>query len=418
MKTILLSALCLISLGAAAQSGFKNGYYTTQAGDTVQVQIQDENWIRNPNEISIMQQGKTRTLTQAEIAGFGLAQGDVYRKFTVDVDASPLSLSNMAVNQPAVILRDTVLLRLLVSGPANLYELNDKGGKRHFYIQKGNEEPKELMYRKVKKEVDGKRMVATQELYKGLLLVYLSDCGVTERSVHSTSFKAEALTKIINKYNSCVEPNQEEYVAKEEKTRLRFGVTAGLGVATYTAHNEGDYNELVGSNFSSMNPNAGLIIDMVLPRGYGRWGVSSELAYKTYKMSGDYSEKSSSSSYLDYKTTFDLQYAALNMQVVYTMKGDSKLRPFLSAGLAMNFLVGDKSNQTSTRSQYGIVREYENPPLEEMRKLEQAILLGAGINYSQFVVSARYERGNGFSPYIGLNVIKSASTVQLSYLFN
>ncbi|RIJ41509.1 porin family protein [Pontibacter oryzae] len=418
MKTTLLAAFCLFSLSAAAQSGFKNGYYTSTAGDTVQTQIQDEDWIKNPDKISITQQGNTLSLSQSQMSGFGITQGDVYRKFAVNIDTSPVSLNTMELNQPAVIVRDTVMLRLLVSGTANLYELRDKEGKLHYYIQKGEEEPAELMFRKIKTEVNGKKVIATLEPYKGLLQVYLSDCGITERMINGTSFKAESFASVINAYNTCKEPAKQEYMAKEEKVRWYFGATAGYGLASYTIYNKGMYDELAGSEFSSLNPNAAVLVNMVLPRGHGRWGISSELGYKRYKMSGSYAEFKSSSSSSEYQTEFNLQYAAFNTQVVYTFKGNSWLRPFVSAGLALNMLVADNSLQTSTRRQYGVERSYENPPLAEMRKLEQSLLLGGGVNYSKLILSARYERGNGFSPYNGLKVVKTATTMQLAYLFN
>lgn len=418
MKTILLVALGLLSLNAAAQSSLKSGYYITAANDTVQVQIKDEDWIRNPNEISIVRQGKPEKLTKAEMSGFGIEQGDVYRKFAVDIDASPITLNNIVIDQQAIILRDTVLLRILVEGAINLYQLRDNDGKLHFYIQKGEEEPKELIYRKVKRVVNGKQMLVTLEPYKGLLQVYLGDCSISERKVQSTAFKTGSLVKIVSEYNRCQQPSQQEYVAKEEKTRWYFGMTAGFGLVKYTFKNEGSYSALAGTDFNSLNPNAALVINMVLPRGHGRWGVSSELGYKKYTMDGRYENYISSNMYSEYDTEFDLQYAAFNTQLVYTIKGDSRLRPFISGGIALNVLVGDNSYQTSTRSSYSITRRYENPPLEDMRKLEQALLMGAGIQYNRFILAGRYELGNGFSPYNGLKVTKSASTMQLTYLFN
>lgn len=400
MKTTLSILFCLCSLAAAAQSSPTIGYYINASGDTVAATIQDENWIRNPEQIRVEEQSGSRTIYLHEMQGFGLASGDVFRKFIVDVDVdvSPTDLNQMEPNEPQRMKRDTVLLRVLVVGAANLYTLNDRNGKLHYYIGKPGEEPRELVYRKALLNINNRTVTKTFESYKGILFLYLQDCGFTEQELHKVPFREQNLMQTIKKYNACKEPAaQEEYVATQSKTTFRFGAVAGIGAASFTFSGDESFSELTQSDFSSTGPVAGLVFDVVLPRGFGRWGLSNEVLYKPYRFEADYRE-SQGNDYSMYRTEFDLSYISLNTQVVYTIIGNAKLRPFLSAGIALNHLLSENSRQQSTVMRYGIERDYDKPALEEFRRLEQSLLLGAGINYKQFVLQARYERGNGFSP--------------------
>lgn len=418
MKTLLIFAFSyLLSISAYAQAGFSPGYYLTLSGDTVQTQIENRNWVRNPSEITAWQHGSSLKVPISQLGGFGIKGGDVYRKFVVDIDTSPTNLNGITQLQAPPTLRQAVLLRVLVDGEVKLYALNDHNGKKHFYIQRHFEEPRELIYLKVLVEANGRHMQKDLELYKSTLKTYLTGCNITEDDWNETAYTSKALSLIVQRYNDCLIPNKAPQIINKEKVALHFGVLAGGERVNNTFRGEfGD--DTTEPSYQSFNPIVGFALDVTFPRGHGRWGVLSELLWKHYKVSGTHTESLSPGSSTKYDVAYNQHYVALHSQGIYTIRGDRLLKPFVSAGIALNVLANNKSYVDINQTGNGYDFHQDGIPLEGMRRIEPAFLLGAGLKYSDFALMSRYEVGNGYSPFVNLYSRKHTFSLQAYYYFN
>ncbi|MCX2741629.1 hypothetical protein [Pontibacter anaerobius] len=414
MKTTLpLIILLFLCVSAFGQAKFEKGYYITVEGDSIQGYIKNEDWNRNPENIefkSSSENNSSQMLPLKQVQRFGFEDGDKYETFAVDVDVSPTNLNELVTNASPTIVRDTVMLRVLVKGTLNLFGYTDKSSKTHFYVSKGGEEPRELLYQRVKRNNNDKVGYLTLDLYKGLLSYYLSDCESVQSRVQKVEFKQSQLAALVAAYNACVNPGAVATEPEKEIGKLKLGVIGGFTALNYSFKSgSSSFNNLVNSDFNGQGVTAGLAVNYTLPRAHGKWAIANELMLKPYVAKGHYESSTETSD-----TEFKLLYLGLNSMVRYAFTTGA-FRPFVSVGLANNLMLSDNSRQQRETSRYGTVRQYDEKPLDEVRKYEQAILLGAGVFTDKYAAEARLEKGNGFSFYTALESSKTTLTLQLTY---
>ncbi|MFD2247837.1 PorT family protein [Pontibacter ruber] len=414
--TFLLSLTCAL---AFAQKNYVQGHYITHQGDTVQVHINDQNWDRNPQFIEVKREAHSsdvQKLKVTDIKGFSLSSGDKYESYIVDVDRSPNKLHQLeSITQP-VVERDTVFLRALVLGKANLYSLKDERAKEHYYLKTGEEEPVELIYR-VSMVEDGNRTGYTQlPIYRGMLIAKLTGCPEVSGKIARVEFKANALQRVVQEYNACVIGTDGNYATAEEKVKLNLLAIGGVSYTSLKFSGSG-FNSLLGEDFTGGNYNLGFSLLATLPRARGKWALRNDLTYHTLKTEGLYEEGSNvgQENYTKVETTFDMGYVGLSTSVRYKLL-EAGIKPYIHVGMANNFMVKNSSNQKSFRRYYGIERTKEESPLNDFRKYEQALFVGAGMQIKKVVAEIKYESGNAFSIYKSLASSRNTLTFQLGYV--
>lgn len=418
MKTTLpLLLLLFVCASALGQGKFEKGYYITFQGDSVSTYINNEDWMRNPEAIEVKKDpaaSAANKLTLQQIKRFGFIGGDTYETFAVDVDHSPLNLNNIMVDAPPTIVRDTVMLRSLVEGPVNLYVYTDRASKTHFYVQKGGEEPRELLYQRVKRTVNDEVTHMTLELYKGLLHVYFDACEDVKKRVDRVDFKQSQLQALVTAYNGCVNPSSVTHEVQKEKGHFRLGFIGGFSAASFAFMSGGTYDALVETDFSGGNATAGLALDYVLPRAHGKWTIANEVMLKPYSAEGHYEYRASDNNFEIVDTELKFVYVGIHNMLRYALSTGA-IRPYINVGIANNLMVSENGEQQVHKKTYSIERKFTRKPLEEYRKYEQALLFGAGVSTNKLAAEFRAERGNGFSPYVDISVNKRAYTLQLTY---
>jgi len=419
---ITFTLLFVLSFGYAfAQKNFVKGYYVTSRGDTVHTYIDDKNWSKSPRKIRIKsnpEAPEVTTLTIDQVEGFGLSTGDRFVREEVTVDKSPVDLNKMTVGAAPVIVADTVFLRILAKGRANLLYLKDEMGKEHFYIRKGAAQPQELILSRSLVEVNGKTVLRKTEVYKGLLAVYLADCPESKQKAEQTAFGMTSLKRLVSGYNNCFADSAVGYTAVTEKIITKIGVVGGLTInqLKFSGYETGR-EILMESDFRNTNYTIGLAMQTVLPRLHKRWSLYNELAWKPYQVEGEYVPFASGDNFTRQKVRFELGYIGLNTMVRYELS-TRKVRPFINAGVANNIsLINNNSLQYHERY-YTLERKGERKALMTVRKYEQAFLIGAGVSMDRFAAEVRYERGNGMSAYTSLKSSKRVVSFLLGYNFN
>ena len=417
MKTIFTLLLSFLTVASFAQRKFVSGYYITKQGERVEAQINDQNWDRNPTFIEITKGSEVMRLGVAELTSFGLSTGDAYYAYSVEVDKSPTKLNAIEPNSQPIIEREMVFLKAIVKGAASLFYLKDANAKEHFYVQNGDEEPAELIYRTIKHESEGKSGYTKLPIYRGMLSAKLTDCPKVTQDVAKLPFTQKALKELLENYNLCVSGSTGTYQAVQLGTIWNFSVAAGMG-NTSLSFSSAEHKSLTNADFNSTHYLAGVSALATLPRGRGKWAIQGNLFYRPLKAESESIERSitSNENYTRTTTSFDMAYLDVNAMVRYRFL-DGKLRPFLSAGLSNNLLVSDNSKQTVFTKFYTSENTRERKPLEETRKHEQALLFGLGVEMKKLAAELKMENGNGFSPYSGLKSSRNTFSFMLSYNF-
>jgi hypothetical protein len=413
MKTIFTFLLTFLTITGFAQRKFVPGYYITKQGDKVEAQINDQNWDRNPTFIEVSNGADVVRLGLDELSGFGLSTGDVYDAYSVEVDKSPTKINSIEISSQPVIVRETIFLKALVKGAASLYYLKDNNAKEHYYIQKGEEEPSELIYRTVKFQSGDKVGYNKLPIYRGMLTAKFTDCPAATEGISKLAFTQKDLVEQFEGYNLCVSGSAGTYKAVKEGIKWNIAATGGLTHSTLK-FTSSDSHSLTNGDFNGANYTIGLTALANLPRGRGRWAIQGDLLLKPFKAEDTYSYYSVGSIFntMQVTTTFDMSYIGVNTTVRYRLM-DGKIRPYLNAGIANNFVVQESNNQ-KTKSE-GSGDTQERKPLSEIRKHEQALVFGLGIEMNKLTAELKMENGNGFSPYKGLKSSRNSFAFLLGY---
>ncbi|PKV75073.1 outer membrane beta-barrel protein [Pontibacter ramchanderi] len=419
MKTILTLFLLGLCTAAFAQKNFVPGYYITHEGEKVEVYLNDLNWNKNPTSIEVRKDANSsasQMLRVKDIKGFAVSSGDVFYSFVVDVDKSPKRLQYIELGAQPIITRDTVFLRALVKGNTSLYYLKDEHALEHFYIQKGEEVPVELINRIVKQMKGGKTGYATLPIYKGMLQAKLVDCPEVSEKADRIALKQSALKSIVESYNQCMDGTQSEYTAAEEKIKLN--IFALGGILQHTLDIEGTSDDALNeTDFKGLNYSIGTSFIATFPRGRGKFALLAEAMYKSYEVEGTYIKRYNNAGdiYTDTKTNFDMAYVGLNTMLRYRLI-DTAIKPYISLGMGNNFMVSHESNQVILNYTSSSESRRERKPMADVRKHEQSLLLGFGVEVKRLSAELRLENGNGFSPYSGVASKNHTLGLQVGYL--
>lgn len=421
MKVFFTAFCCLLTFAAAAQKNFVRGYYITATGDTVQSFIDDRNWIKNPDKIRIADSPESSTFTTfsaSDIKGFGLTTGDVYVSEVVQIDKSKENLSQMNIGDAPVIVTDTVFLRVLVKGKLNLLFMEDENSKKHFYLQKENAQPEELIIHKKVMMVNGKKVISSTAAYKDLLNRHLQDCPEAARRISTTQLQTGMLTRLFTNYNACFASEEEtQYVAKTEKVIYKLGAVAGLSPSNLKVEEAEKKKYSLENSGLVESYTIGLSLNAVLPRANRRWSIYNEVAWKYFRMSGENEDRAGIGQYKHEKVEVKMGYIGLNTMLRYQLPL-AKIRPFVNVGIANNFNLVDNSTVETYYRSFTIEKITGGPLMEPIRKYEQALLIGAGVESGKFNAGFRLEYGNGMSSFATISTKRSTFNILLGYSFN
>ena len=298
----------------------------------------------------------------------------------------------------------------------SLYLLKDDNGTDHFYIQKGDEVPVELINRTVKQMQGGKIGYLTLPIYKGMLQAKLVECQAVSEKANKTAFKQSALKSIVESYNQCMGGTKSEYIAAEEKVKLSIFVLGGIIHSTLDIEGISD-NALNETDFKGLNYSLGTSFVATFPRGRGKFSLLGEVMYKSYGVEGTHIKRYNNSEdiYTSTKTNFDLGYISLNTMLRYRLI-DAAIKPYIGLGVGNNFMVSQKSNQVIHNYSGLYDSRRERKPIADLRKHEQSLLVGLGVEVKRMSAELRLENGNGFSPFSGVASKTYSFGFQLGYM--
>ena len=419
MKAAFTLFFALLAVPLLAQNNFVPGHYINPQGERVDVYINNKNWDKSPTAIKVKYNLTSRdiqTLTVSDIKSFALSTGDIFESHIVQVEHSTSNLSEvMLFNRDLVVATDTVFLRALVKGAVSLFHLQYEKGEPHYFIQKGDEVPVELVYRTTRLENKQQVGFTKVPVYKGMLTVKLADCDEVSKKINGVEFSRGALTRIIQDYNKCMNGNEGDYLAKEENTKFTLAAVGGI---TYNFIKiKGDADEKVyGTGLNGIGYTAGASFQLTFPRNHGRYSLLTEVMYKPLRVKGaTYKEvhPSDEEVYVLTRADYNMDYVGLNILGRYMFGNPSKIRTYINAGLGNNLLLANNSSHVREVHIYSVVSTYENQL--NVRKFEESLILGVGAESKRFSSEIRYERGSGFSPVGEIKTFRSAISLKFGY---
>lgn len=395
---ILLLLLAASISNVTAQKNFQPVRLVQTNGDTIAGWIDYQKWILSPKTIEFQEQvnGPSRILTPMQVAAFFVG-GEWYGGRIVLRSNSPNQLKELDAETRPQLVADTLFLRAIVLGKANLWVAVDADRREQFFLEK-EDLPIELLVfkRYYGKDANGNTGVLMNQRFRGQLAYYLSECPQAAGLSRNATYKGFSLRKIVRAYNNCF-PGGNRYVKTKEKVRLETSVAIGISRFTLDLSTSPE-KSLQDANFSpSTQLTGGLNLNIVFPRSLGRFALYNSLLYETYKTSAQTrTYPMGIAGYVDRS----LNFKDLNLRLFTLFRYQSptrRIKPFFCAGFSQTFSLNSKhadrldtyfGGSVSTRT--GSLDRNESFIL-----VERAFVLGTGIKYQRFQVEIRGGFANG-----------------------
>lgn len=236
--------LCLAYMNIIkAQDNYQKGYIITNELDTLYGEINNKAYSINAKKCEFKENTnkKATVYYPNDILGYRFENGKYYLSKNVNLKG-----------------KDTILfLEYLIDGELDVYFLQSKNQQNHYYVSKGNEELKELIYKTEIISKNGKSYEKEHFYYVGVLKYFTSDCSSLENEIETIKKPThKKLIKFSEKYHNMVCKGQK-CIIYEKNIPFIFTVNLVGGMKFFknklNDHSNIEHN-LYGLNFYINNP--------------------------------------------------------------------------------------------------------------------------------------------------------------------
>lgn len=276
-RIVILAVISLANLAASAQLKLQPGYFITNDGQRTECTIRHFGFSNNPSEVQyVLGEGPFKSMKMEEVKEFGVTDGPTFFRYTVDIDRSPDISNRLSNDRAPKFKQETLYLRKLVAGKANLYEYFD-GIRRYFYAMDNTSVPQQLVYKRylpIAKEGYQSNYAVTNDTYKQQLLNDLKCESILVKDIENLKYERKPLVALVKRYNDCTVGIMTSAVVEESTTRLVL--RPGVG-----------FNKTSVSNGSvpfddAMSYRVGMEVEIYLKDPKREWAFPVEFAYESF----------------------------------------------------------------------------------------------------------------------------------------
>jgi hypothetical protein len=271
MKTYLITIFfTLLSSYIIAQIDYQEGYFIDNNNKKTACYIKDLGWKNNPLKFFYKTNlnDDYQEATINEVKEFGIIGADIYERHLIEYDTSPQTIDAYSTKRMPVFKKDTVFLKQIVSGHANLYEFNLTQLRLYFYRVEGDR-VSQLIF---KTYLNDKKQIITNQSYKGQLKLDLVCDDITYKYIDGVGYYLRDLVKLFNRYNKCKNPDFVKDELKEKTPKINITVKAGL--ALQSATHKYDYGSITKTEIpAKVAPNFSVEFEYVLPIKKNKWSL-------------------------------------------------------------------------------------------------------------------------------------------------
>ncbi len=390
MKKITLLMMFSILLNYLySQENYQPGYIIDNNGKKIEGYIDYRNWNNNPDFIKFKEETNSREsiFNPTDILEFSVSS-DIYESANVKIEVSPRNTSKLDDNPTPKYIEKEVFLLILYKGDKDLLMYRLAGGINHFYIR-DEEKIEYLVYKKYKKILASTpyvqkphAVVMKNELYKGILTLYFSDCFTIQSDINNLEYTKSSITKLFDKYIECSD-SKFEYIKPKETVQNKFGILAGPTITFLNLESNVDHKLLSFNGKNSYDYTLGIYSDLAFPRNFYKISWYNELAYTQYG--------AEATNYIGIGTTeylkFDFKFIELNSMLRYKYPIKNNYI-YGNLGFSYGFPIDKKSECKSvnpTREQPTIENDFINT-----KNYSAGINIGGGIQFGRISGEVRY----------------------------
>ena len=234
MKKYFVIIFIIIANSLSAQTAETEGTIETLTGETVKGKIRYSNWTVHPSFIEFIESGSVKRFYPSDIKGFKV-NNEMYVSFNVSYHLGGIDMEFSPEEYSSQIVTQTVFLKLVVKAQVSLYSFATDS-RPYFFIQKGQDIPKELVYR-VRMQ---NRVLGEDKTFQKQLADLSANAGLDEKTIqraYSLNYSINDFSKYLNLING---GNAEIQKDKSDKLFINFEAGAGFLVPLFYGKNESE----------------------------------------------------------------------------------------------------------------------------------------------------------------------------------
>jgi hypothetical protein len=370
MKKIVL-LLLLVSFPIFAQINFESGYYTNNNNSKTECLIRNIGWYKNPTGIEYKwnENDVSKTASISEIKEFSIGNSSKYKRFKLKIDRSTSDINQLSFERNPIYSEETLLLKVLVEGEANLYEYQDVNLVRFFMSTGNHETAEQLVFKEYKTE--GSTEINENNFYKQQLLNNLKSDKLNLNDFKVITYKKQELVDLFLKFNTSKETKTTTFESKKDQSSVNFKVIAGVNATFLDFGNNisstADYTFKTKTVFT-----IGFEVENIFSFNQNKWSLFTNPNFQSYKKT-ELNTKNQS-------IEADYKFIELPLGVRYFMFLNKKSQLFIDAGVA--FSITSKSNLRYS----GQVLDISN---------STNVFTGVGFKSGRYDIELRYNLSKG-----------------------
>jgi len=282
----LFIALCLTSFFSIAQSDFQKGYFIDLNGTRQEGYVSVKSWSDNPRSFAFRTDPASSNQLVSVSSAMEVGAGESrFVRFIGRVDSS----SNKSRKMSSIIepewVHDSLFLRLLVDGKADLFYCDREGEDRFFY--RVDDGPiTQLVFKLYQKETarNEPAQVARNREYQGQLRQHVNCLQYSFEKMKSLRYEIAVLTNYFTEQNECSGGNQ--YTAKDDVSRRMISIRATPGISIAQMDSYDVKEKLYESYEQKLSYRVAAEFELTFPFNRKKWAVWLEPAFQSYKANG------------------------------------------------------------------------------------------------------------------------------------
>ncbi|MEL7426126.1 MAG: hypothetical protein AAFN81_24250 [Bacteroidota bacterium] len=215
--TTLFALALVIVCSAQSTTDFRAGYIISDNGDTIVCKIDAIRWPSIPNMVNYRLNGELFSIQRSDITEIGIDKRYKHVRHQVEIDRSSTDLDNLETDKYLEFEPASLLLEVLVEGPAVLYYYRRGDLKRLFFQVEGSP-VEQLLYKLYRKE-DGE--LGANLGYKQQLWEALRCDGLTLTEIGELEYDYREITGFFRKYNDCTSSDRAGF-DQNARTKVLF----------------------------------------------------------------------------------------------------------------------------------------------------------------------------------------------------
>ncbi len=286
VRFLFLAFLTTLAFGmplrAQTAGTYEPGFIVTETGDSIRVEILNMDWKNNPVEIRYRLNGKEFRGTLNDIKKFGRPGRWEYVRARVLMDTVPDLLSRLTKSRHPQLVPQTVFLKTLVRGRADLYAYYRPNLVR-FFFRLDNDSIQPLIHKHYRVMIGSIEIMAENNDYKQTLYEKLRCPSFDRKRFENLRYEASPLRKLFADYNDCTGASYTVYSIY--LSPHIFSVSAGVEPAFMQVKMQTPFEDFPGNGRNGIfMPGASLQFEYRPPYDHNRWGIYTGIIFRQFKI--------------------------------------------------------------------------------------------------------------------------------------